>query len=161
MDFDYYNFELENDSDLEMNDYNIADLKTLGFNDFPEPLDIIGQFILSTLIGVICNHIKLIKNNKFVDINSLVDKYIDYCSNVLSDTYINELKQKLKKNNEKFKELLNNIGVIIKEILNKFNKNKFIDTIPTDKCGIELFEKNLFLELLPHIKADELIILLN
>jgi hypothetical protein len=180
------NFELsgsESDTDSEShiinNNISVSDLVSdIQLQNFPEPYNYLGQFIISSIIGVLItsifkNRIKQKDQTYQLDQTSLsdyydyLDIYYKYCNNVSSDSYIIELALNLKLDlsndidKVKFNSILTKLNFYSKEILNLLLEsnieliNKYI-LINNNEFNIEIVELELTQYLIPLIKFNKL-----
>jgi hypothetical protein len=89
----------DSDSDNQEN-YNLKSnleiLDKLDLRYYPEPFNTLGQFLMSVIVGTITAYIFNMRANKIFVLEKSLEAYFDYCKNVKSDNYINELTTNLK-----------------------------------------------------------------
>lgn len=117
----------DSDSEIDPTNYNEY-LDNLTLESFPEPYNIIGQFILSTLTGTLNIYLIKIKANQDIDYIKNLKLYFTYCKNTTTDYYINEIITNLKLNIIQDKniidEIFDKIELVAINILSNFIETK-------------------------------------
>ena len=139
-DFDNFNLsdsESNSELDSEINKNLLNDNKdffdNLQLQYFPDPYNSIGQFILSSVVGIAMMYINKRRSNlesKILSYDEYLDTYFTYCNNTTNDSYLNELLEKINlidtesdKHREKILKLLNGLKKYSKEINNYLFEN--------------------------------------
>jgi hypothetical protein len=184
---DLENFNLsdsDSDSDNELNQNLLNEHKdffdNLQLQYFPEPYNSVGQFVLSATVGVLMMYINKSRNNVdntgVLSYNEYLDTYFTYCNNTSSDSYLNELLEKinlidynsLKEGNSesieyrnKILKLLDSLKKYSKEIVGQLFENN-IDTLneyiamPDSEFKLDSVSVTLIQLLVPLIKFTKL-----
>lgn len=150
------NFELSDlaeDSETSFDQETIEVLDKLELKYFPEPYNTIGQFILSSIVGVSTVYIMKLRAHKSVKQSELLDLYFNYCRDVKNDNYILELR----KNVDNFTIVLEKIKNIVNKITTQLS-DKFSSyvTIPDDKFSVESFNADIMKNVIQLIKFSDL-----
>lgn len=167
--FDLSDSEDDNDifDDIQSIKDNIKLFNNTELSKFPEPFNTIAQFIISSLVGVSISYIQA-KKASIYDI--MVDTYFKYCKNAIDDKYINDIASILKLDRTKkddlikFNILLDKISIMTKDKMkylvdNDFDKyDKFMNEIARN-LDIDKLNAQLFKDIIPLIKLDDLVIL--
>jgi hypothetical protein len=140
------NTESDSSTDINFDIFNDLELQY-----FSEPYNILGQFILSTVVGLITSHIL----NK-QELNKIIDLYFKYCKNIENDNYIDDLIKKinLENNLDKIEKVLNESKKLTIKIINKLVNNNYKD-LELEQLNIKLIGDTIRL-----IKYNDIILLL-
>ena len=160
-----YNFNHNLKSNLEMFD-------KLDLRYYPEPFNTLGQFLMSAIVGTITAYIFNMRANKNFVLEKSLEAYFDYCKNVKSDNYINELTTNLKldtSNTEhiiKLNIILEKLKALSFDIINNLlisNEKKYTTYIELSNTdfNIETLNADMFIDLKQLINLSILIDLLH
>lgn len=157
--------DIDSDSDIE----NPSQFNELFDNhlleSFPEPFNIIGQFIMTTINGAAMSYLIKLKNNKSPTYILDIKAYIKYCKNSIDDSYILELSSKLNLNlddtndKQKYNKILDNIEIISINIMCDFLNlhtnlfNKYL-LIANNDLNVDTFNADIVKNLIPMIKYN-------
>jgi len=156
--------EYISDSIINTNSINILDKLELEY--FPEPFNTIGQILLSAISGASVAYIMNIRSNKYHSYYEYLNTYFDYCKNVETDNYINEIliNLKLDKENDltkknKFFSDLNELSKKLMDELISNNKETYAkySLVTETEFSIESFNAEVIRDLLKLIKFSELV----
>jgi len=170
--FEISGSESDSESDITNNNISVSDIQ---LQNFPEPYNYLGQFSVSSIIGVLItsifkNRIKQrdqIEQTSQSDYYDYLDIYYKYCNNTSSDSYIIELALNLKLDlsndidKVKFNLVLTKLNSYSKEILDLLLEsnieliNKYI-LIDNNEFNVETVELQLTQYLIPLIKFNKL-----
>lgn len=151
----------DSDSDIENpTNYNEY-LDNLTLESFPEPFNIIGQFILSTLTGTLHNYLIKLKANNVVNYIEDLKLYFNYCKNTTNDDYIKEIATYLKldiiQDKEELEKILEKIETITINIFSNFIEikndiiNHYLCLLDND-FNIDNFNATIIKNIIPMLK---------
>ena len=148
--------------------YHINILDNLELKYYPEPYNTIGQLIMSVIIGASTVYILNLRLQKIHSYYKYLDSYFDYCANIKTDDYINNLIITLQINilddidTQKLIIILSKINIITKQIMDELVKLKtdiFLEyTLKSEEeFKIESFNVEIITDLIKLIKFSKLI----
>jgi hypothetical protein len=148
--------------------YHINILDNLELKYYPEPYNTIGQLIMSVIIGASTVYILNLRLQKIHSYHKYLDSYFDYCTNIKTDDYINNLITTLRINilddidTQKLIIILSKINIITKQIMDELVKLKtdiFLEyTLKSEEeFKIESFNVKIIADLIKLIKFSKLI----
>lgn len=137
---DESNFNL----DLDLyNEENISTLDNLDLKYYPEPYNMMAQFILSSIVGSYMVYLKHPekKDNDMLKLN-LVDNYFKYCQNIDSDEYLNGLFNKLNLTDDNKIVILDRCKDLVYELINKIKYDN-LNNDNLESINIKLIEETI------------------